>query len=450
MNKRGRKKMIALLLAAVCIAGQLDAPVTSYAQDVLQAEKESKGRPKYYTYGDWEYMINDDGTVYITDYIGETRANVAEIPAEIEGRAVTSFDTNFDPDGCLIINTLIIPETVTSFKRAHATCGGLKEIIVKEGNPVYRSVDGVVYDKQMKTLLWSPTFRRGTMTVPQGVEKIGENAFQSSRLSAILLPDSLREIGAEAFAHCFTHLTSLDIPQGVEKIGEGAFSWCDKLKTVRIPDSVKKIGKSAFLYSEKATIECSDKSYAQSYAQKNGIPYKIVKKVSAGKLGLTVNGQSVKDAQTLKVKVNKSYAVQAVRRGVKEEVKWKTSNAKVASVKNGKITVKKAGQAIITATASNGKKTRIKLSASKAAVRVSKVQVSGSKTMKKGSKQILGLTVTPATANSTKVSWKSSDKKIATVDKNGKIAAKKKGAVVITATAKDGSKKKGSIKIKVK
>ena len=432
MNKRGRKKMIALLLAAVCIAGQLDAPVTSYAQEVLQAEKETKGRSKYYTYGDWEYMRNDDGTVYITDYIGKTRADVAEIPAKIEGRAVTSFDTNFDPDDCLIINTLIIPETVTSFKPADATCGGLKEIIVKEGNPVYRSVDGVVYDKQMKTLIWSPTFRRGTMTVPQGVEKIGEYAFQSSRLSAILLPDSLREIGAEAFAHCFTHLTSLDIPQGVEEIGEGAFRWCDKLKTVRIPDSVKKIGKSAFLHSEKATIECSDKSYAQSYAQKNGIPYKIVKKVSAGKLGLTVNGQSVKDNQTLKVKVKK------------------TSNAKVASVKNGKLTVKKAGQATITATASNGKKTRIKLSASKAAVRVSKVQVSGSKTMKKGSKQILGLTVTPATANSTKVSWKSSDKKTATVDKNGKLAAKKKGAVVITATAKDGSKKKGSIKIKVK
>ncbi|MFN2901409.1 leucine-rich repeat domain-containing protein, partial [Escherichia coli] len=60
------------------------------------------------------------------------------------------------------------------------------------------------------------------MTVPQGVEKIGEYAFQSSRLSAILLPDSLREIGAEAFAHCFTHLSSLAIPQGVEEIGEGA------------------------------------------------------------------------------------------------------------------------------------------------------------------------------------------------------------------------------------
>ena len=83
MNKRGRKKMIALLLAAVCIAGQLDAPVTSYAQEVLQAEKETKGRSKYYTYGDWEYMRNDDGTVYITDYIGKTRADVAEIPAKI-------------------------------------------------------------------------------------------------------------------------------------------------------------------------------------------------------------------------------------------------------------------------------------------------------------------------------------------------------------------------------
>lgn len=450
MNKKGRKKLIALLLAAVCVAGQLGAPVTAYAQDVLQAEGEVKGAQQYYTYGDWEYMIEDDGTIYITDYIGETRVDAVEIPAEIDGRAVTGFDSNLDPDACLIITTLIIPETVTSFRCDDLSCGGLKEIIVKEGNPVYMSEDGVVYDKQMKTLLCCPTYRRGTLTVPQSVKKIGEGAFSGSRLSEILLPDSLREIGPQAFAHCFSHLTSLVIPRNVEKIGEKAFFSCDKLKKVSIPDSVKKIGKQAFEWSDKVTIECGDKSYAQSYAQKNGIPYKIVKQGSASKLGLTINAQSVKDGQTLKVKVKKSYTVQAVRAGVKEEVKWKTSNAKVADVKNGKISVKKAGQATITATASDGKKTRIKLSASKAAVPVSKVQVSGSKTMKKGSKQILGLTVTPASANSTKVTWKSSDQKTATVDKNGKVVAKKKGAVVITATAKDGSKKKASIKIQVK
>lgn len=55
----------------------------------------------------------------------------------------------------------------------------------------------------------------------------------------------------------------------------------------------------------------------------------------------------------------------------------------------------------------------------------------------------------PTAANS-KVVWKSSNKKIATVNKSGKVTAKKAGKVTITATAKDGSKKKASVKITVK
>lgn len=401
--KKGKKTYVALALAATCITGFLGEIGTVFAEEALQVEGEAKGS-KTYTHGDWEYYIEDNGTIFINLYRGSD--TVVEIPSEIDGRVVSGFAKNGYPgedDGDINVTTLIIPETVTYFNTNARLYGGLKEIIVKEGNPVYRSLGGVVYDKQMKTLLWCPEGKRGILTVPEGVEVIGEYGCAYSRLSGI-----------------------------------------------RLPDSVKKIGTWAFYKSDKITIECSDKSYAKSCAIKRGIPYRIVKKVSAGKLDLTVNGQSVKDNQALKVKVKKSYTVQALRGGIREEVKWKTSNAKVAAAKNGKITVKKAGRATITATASNGKKTRIKLSASKAEVRVSRVQVSGSKTMEKGSKQVLGLTVTPTTANSTKVSWKSSDKKTATVDKTGKVTAKKKGTVVITATARDKSRKKGSIKIKVK
>lgn len=539
MMKKISRAFLALTLAAACVVGLLGTPGTAFAKDVLQVE-EKEGED--YKYGDWWYQIQEDGTIYITDYEGATRCDVVEFPAEIKGRAVTRFYSNFDPDDCLRINTLIIPETVTYFNCGDLTCGGLKEIIVKEGNPVYRSEDGIVYDKQMKTLLCCPSSREGALTVPEGVEKIGEGAFHASRLSEIHLPDSLREIGASAFTHCFSHLTELVIPSHVDKIGEAAFSHCEKIKeirlpdgiktiskrtfdyclklseiyipesvdsieayafndckkletislpkalmsigkdafegcdrldnvvipagtttigegafsscgrleNIRIPDSVKKIGKYAFDRSGKVTIECSDKSYAKSYAVKNGIPYRIVGKVSGSKLGLTINGQNVKDGQVLKAKTRKAYTLQAMQGGVKAQVEWKTSNAKVASVKAGKVTVKKAGSATITATAPDGKKTRIKLTATKAAVRVSKIQVSGNKSMKRGSKQVLGLAIAPATADNAKVSWKSSDAKIAKVDKNGKVTAKKKGTVVITATAKDKSGKKAKIKISVK
>ena len=64
--------------------------------------------------------------------------------------------------------------------------------------------------------------------------------------------------------------------------------------------------------------------------------------------------------------------------------------------------------------------------------------------------QTLKAVVSPASAANRKVTWKSSNKKIATVNSKGKVTAKKAGTVKITATAKDGSKKKAVIKIKIR
>jgi len=60
------------------------------------------------------------------------------------------------------------------------------------------------------------------------------------------------------------------------------------------------------------------------------------------------------------------------------------------------------------------------------------------------------VTAKPSDATNKAVTWKSSNTKIATVDKNGKVKAVKKGTVTITATAKDGSGKKVTCKVTVK
>ncbi len=75
-----------------------------------------------------------------------------------------------------------------------------------------------------------------------------------------------------------------------------------------------------------------------------------------------------------------------------------------------------------------------------------------SKKLAAGKKVKLTLNVTPQNATNKAAKWKTSNKKYATVDKNGKITLKKKGIgkkVTITATAKDGSGKKASIKVQI-
>ena len=60
-------------------------------------------------------------------------------------------------------------------------------------------------------------------------------------------PDSVKEIGKEAFYGCES-LREISIPDSVTKIGEGAFKWCRSLREVRIPDSVTGIGWGAFFW----------------------------------------------------------------------------------------------------------------------------------------------------------------------------------------------------------
>ena len=58
--------------------------------------------------------------------------------------------------------------------------------------------------------------------------------------------------------------------------------------------------------------------------------------------------------------------------------------------------------------------------------------------------------VTGAYKGNKKLKWKSSNKKVASVTQKGKVKAKKVGKATITATAQDGSKKKGTMKIIVR
>lgn len=84
-------------------------------------------------------------------------------------------------------------------------------------------------------------------------------------------------------------------------------------------------------------------------------------------------------------------------------------------------------------------------------VKVTKVSLNKSTTeLKKGKSLMLKATVTPDNATDITVTWKSSDSSVATVDKKGKVVAKKAGAVTITCTANDGSNKKATCKITVR
>lgn len=89
-----------------------------------------------------------------------------------------------------------------------------------------------------------------TISLPEGLERIGDYAFEYCAISAFNIPSSVTEIGEGAFSNC-DYITDIVIPEGVKAIKSSTFSDCDRLTSVTLPNSVETIGASAFYYCRK-------------------------------------------------------------------------------------------------------------------------------------------------------------------------------------------------------
>lgn len=149
---------------------------------------------------------------------------------------------------------------------ALTNCPLLEAINVAEDNPNYKSVDGVLYNKDMTALLVYPNGKTplqekdgkivggGTVKVPDSVKAIGENAFYlCNNLYSIEFNEGLESIGKMAFIKC-GNLQEVNLPSTVKILGEDAFSYCNSLKKIDIPSSVTEIGDHAF-FSTSSVIE---------------------------------------------------------------------------------------------------------------------------------------------------------------------------------------------------
>ena len=146
------------------------------------------------------------------------------------------------------LTSVTVPSSVTSIgKDAFDFCTSLTAINVDAGNANYASIDGVLYNKAVTTLIQCPGGKAGAFTIPSSVTSIGDFAFSGCfSLTSVTIPDSVTSIGYAVFYYC-PSLTSVTIPNSVTSVGDFAFSGCTSLTSVTIPNSVTSVGDRAFL-----------------------------------------------------------------------------------------------------------------------------------------------------------------------------------------------------------
>ena len=114
-----------------------------------------------------------------------------------------------------------------------------------------------------------------SITIPQGIKKIGKRAFANTSIEEVIFPsDSLQSIDEEAFKSCRS-LEFIELPEGLVQIGEKAFVGCTSLKCAIIPSSVLLLESTAF-------DGCSSDFYVialkvqrqKALPQKNGTAFK--------------------------------------------------------------------------------------------------------------------------------------------------------------------------------
>ena len=232
--------------------------------------------PKLSFEGDYGYITNADGTVTITEYIGNNSEIV--IPAEIESKAVTEiarllFYNNNSivsvkmPDtiteigagaftacaklttvelsrnlkilnacsffACDLLSSITLPDTLTQIgSYAFSNCGSLTQIRIPKSVTVW-GVDTFGFSGLE------------TIELEEGLASIGDSAFAGTKITEIVVPGSVKNIGTRVFNDC-RQLASITLNDGLISIGDYTFESMSALKELVIPASVTDLTEVAF------------------------------------------------------------------------------------------------------------------------------------------------------------------------------------------------------------
>ncbi|MBR1863698.1 MAG: leucine-rich repeat protein [Ruminococcus sp.] len=295
------KRLLAGVVAIMLVLGGnvvLPNVINSYNFSFAASAEES---------GNFKYAVTNDGDAVLTGYTGsETDVTLPEI---IDGHTVTGISYEFslsnDGNNAVKIKRMVLSNSIkivtdcapganmaeleeivlnegleefdplflqyskVSDLTIPSTCKiasgtdiftlsdlNLKSITIAEGNPYYKSVDGIVYSADMKIAEYCPfLYEKTSVIIPDGCEEISYGTFFGDAIKEITIPKSVTKIGEYAVGYHSTD--GKDIGGGEHAAPQSPETY----QFVVVPDF---------------KIKCYSGSAAEQYAKDNGIDYELI------------------------------------------------------------------------------------------------------------------------------------------------------------------------------
>ena len=170
----------------------------------------------------------------------------------------------------------------------------LEEVHVSEENEKLASVNGIVYTKDLKTVVFVP--EKSTANLIKEVTEIGDYAYAYCNDRFVSIPKKVKRIGYAAFAH--SKIRTAYINKQITFIDQYAFDECKKLEAVWIKGNSKKV------FERGAFDRC--KKLKEVYIDSNKIPEFKKHAFRGTKKGIKFYVENKKLAKKLKTALKKT------------------------------------------------------------------------------------------------------------------------------------------------
>ena len=142
------------------------------------------------------------------------------------------------------LTEVFIPSGVTQIGGGAFQTKTMTGIEVSEENQHYCSLDGVLFDKSIETIISFPGAREGYYSFPETVNSISAYAFANSSISEVQISQGVSIIPGYAFLDC--GINEIVLPEGLKIIDGSAFTCCGLIEELELPNGLEEIYNQAF------------------------------------------------------------------------------------------------------------------------------------------------------------------------------------------------------------